>query len=145
MMNARNGPNQQLDPNQIMQQHMQQLNLNEIHRIQAGAFFNNPPPQQPGKSATTLKSMANQFLFSVPNQLMNNPPTFPFPQSPHGQHPQQQQQNQQQHHQQQQHQQQQQQQQQQHQKKQKQRSNNSCYNCGGQGHAAEQCPDEGTS
>ena len=49
MMNARNGPNQQLDPNQIMQQHMQQLNLNEIHRIQAGAFFNNPPPQQPGK------------------------------------------------------------------------------------------------
>ena len=54
MMNARNGPNQQLDPNQIMQQHMQQLNLNEIHRIQAGAFFNNPPPQQPGKSATTL-------------------------------------------------------------------------------------------
>jgi len=63
MMNARNGPNQQLDPNQIMQQHMQQLNLNEIHRIQAGAFFNNPPPQQPGKSATALKAMAINFYF----------------------------------------------------------------------------------
>lgn len=50
MMNARNGPNQQLDPQQLMQQHMQQLNLSsEIQRIHAGAFFSNPPPQQPGK------------------------------------------------------------------------------------------------
>ena len=70
--------------------------------------------------------------------MMNNQPQFPFPPSP-GQHPHQPQnhphQPQPQH----------QQQSQQHQKKQKQRSNNSCYNCGGQGHAAEQCPDEGTS
>ena len=65
MMNARNGPNQQLDPSQIMQQHMQQLNLNEIHRIQAGAFFNNPPPQQPGKLLYFKNDGHPIFLFQT--------------------------------------------------------------------------------
>ena len=69
--------------------------------------------------------------------MMNNPPTFPFPHSPQGQHPQQQQNQHPSHHPPQ--------QPPQHQKKQKQRSNNSCYNCGGQGHQAEQCPEQGMS
>ena len=64
MMNARNGPNQQLD--QMMQQHMQQLNITELQRIQAqaGAFFNNPPPQQPGK---LFLQMTGQFISCIKN------------------------------------------------------------------------------
>ena len=70
MMNARNGPNQQLD--QMMQQHMQQLNITELQRIQAqaGAFFNNPPPQQPGKlfhQMTGKSSSITQFIGWIKN------------------------------------------------------------------------------